>query len=241
MGRFRVRVGCSGWQYRHWRGDFYPGDLPQRDWLSFYARHFDTVEINNSFYRLPAEGVFGEWRRRVPARFLFAVKASRYLTHMKKLMQPADAIDRLFARVDELDGNRGPILYQLPRMFHKNADRLEAFLKLLPEPRRIRHAIEFRHESWYAEEVISLLARHNVALCVHDMPGSTTPRITTADFLYLRFHGTSSRYGGSYPRDRLHGYAEWLTECRRPAFVYFNNDAGGHAPRDARALLEMVA
>jgi len=226
--------------YRHWRANFYPADLPQRDWLPFYARHFDTVEVNNSFYKLPVKGLFSGWRRRVPVRFLFAVKASRYLTHMKKLTDPVDPLAKLFSRVDELGGKRGPILYQLPRQFQKNVARLSTFLDALPNPRRVWHAIEFRHESWYDPAVIAMLAERNVALCLHDMPGSVPPRLVTADFIYVRFHGTSSRYGGKYSRRQLDGWAEWLTERHMPAFVYFNNDAGGHAPRDAQVLRALM-
>jgi uncharacterized protein YecE (DUF72 family) len=139
----RFRVGCSGWQYRHWKGNFYPADLPQREWLEHYARHFDTVEVNNSFYRLPEEGIFGAWRARVPAGFLFAVKASRFLTHMKKLKDPEEPLMRLFSRARELGAKLGPVLYQLPKQMPRNDERLSSFLDVLP--RRTKHAIEFRH------------------------------------------------------------------------------------------------
>src|SRR5918992_5961654 len=164
------RIGCSGWQYKHWKGDFYPSDLPQRGWLEYYARHFDTVEVNNSFYRLPPEGVFDSWRARTPAAFLFAVKASRFLTHMKKLNDPEEPVERLFSRATELRRKLGPVLYQLPKQMPRNLDRLAAFLEILPT--RVKHAIEFREPSWYDDEVMRLLRRHNVALCLHDMPGS---------------------------------------------------------------------
>lgn len=235
----RVRVGCSGWQYRHWRGDFYPADLPQRQWLEHYARQFDTVEVNNSFYRLPSEGIFDTWRARTPARFLFAVKASRFLTHMKKLKDPADPVDRLFSRALELQGKLGPVLYQLPRQMPKNIERLEQFLQALP--RRLKHAVEFREPSWYGEDVLRLLRRHNVALCLHDMPGSAAPPEVTARFTYVRFHGASGRYNGAYPIETLEYWARWLTGTNVPAFVYFNNDIGGHAPRDAKTLMALLA
>jgi uncharacterized protein YecE (DUF72 family) len=236
-----IRIGCSGWQYRHWRGDFYPDDLPQRSWLEYYARQFDTVEVNNSFYRLPPEGLLSSWRDRVPARFLFAVKASRYLTHMKKLKDPADPLDRIFSRARELERKLGPVLYQLPPQLQKNMARLTEFLGTLPKARAIKHAIEFRHPSWYDADVLAALNRNNVALCLHDMTGSATPREAVATFIYLRFHGTSGRYGGAYSIDQLEDWARWLVEQRKPAFVYFNNDIGGHAPRDAKTLLELVA
>jgi uncharacterized protein YecE (DUF72 family) len=233
----RIRVGCSGWQYRHWRGNFYPADLPQREWLEFYARQFDTVEVNNSFYRLPPEGLLEHWRHRVPARFLFAVKASRYLTHMKKLKDPADPLERIFSRAHELGPKLGPVLYQLPPQLRKNVERLAEFLKALRGERAAKHAIEFRHPSWYDDQVFATLERHKVALCLHDMPGSATPREPVGPFVYVRFHGASGKYNGAYPETDLHEWAEWLGERTKPVFVYFNNDIGGHAPRDARTLL----
>jgi len=233
------RVGCSGWQYRHWKGDFYPADLPQRHWLDYYTRHFDTVEVNNSFYRLPPEGVFESWRSRTPHAFVFAVKASRFLTHMKKLKDPEEPIERLFSRALELRAKLGPVLYQLPGQMQKNVERLAGFLALLPP--RIKHAIEFRHPSWYDDEVMQLLRRHHVALCLHDMVGSATPRLMTARFTYIRFHGATGRYHGAYPQQVLEGWAEWLATCGHPAFVYFNNDVGGHAPRDAKKLMTLLA
>jgi uncharacterized protein YecE (DUF72 family) len=233
------RVGCSGWQYKHWKDDFYPPGLRQHEWLEYYARQFDTVEVNNSFYRLPPEGVFESWRARTPARFLFAVKASRFLTHMKKLKDPEEPVERLFSRAMELRSKLGPVLYQLPKQLPRNIDRLAAFLEILPP--RVKHAIEFREPSWYDDQVMRLLHSHNVALCLHDMPGSATPRVATARFTYVRFHGATGRYDGSYALDALEDWAEWLTANNTPAFVYFNNDMGGHAPRDAKKLIGLLA
>src|SRR3954462_9671522 len=189
-----IRIGCSGWQYRHWRGDFYPADLPQGRWLEYYASHFDTVEVNNSFYKLPAEGLFAGWRQRVPSRFLFAVKASRYLTHMKKLKDPDEPLEKIFSRASELQHKLGPVLYQLPPQFQLNMERMTAFLDALPSSRRLKHAIEFRHPSWYTDEVMGALDRYNVAMCLHDMRGSETPRESVAGFVYVRFHGATGRY-----------------------------------------------
>ena len=234
-----VRVGCSGWQYKHWKGGFYPPDLPQREWLDYYAHHFDTVEVNNSFYRLPEEGVFESWRSRTPRGFVFAVKASRFLTHMKKLTDPEEPVERLFSRAFELRGKLGPVLYQLPRQMRKNIERLAGFLAVLPP--RVKHAIEFRDPSWYDEDVMRLLRKHHVALCVHDMAGSAAPRLVTARFAYVRFHGATGRYDGGYPQAALEEWAEWLAASGYPAFVYFNNDVGGHAPRDAAKLIALLA
>jgi uncharacterized protein YecE (DUF72 family) len=235
----RHRVGCSGWQYKHWKGDFYPADVPLREWLEYYADRFDTVEVNNSFYRLPDEGVFSSWRERTPREFLFAVKASRFLTHMKKLKDPEEPVARLFSRARELRRKLGPVLYQLPKQMPKNLDRLTAFLDVLPL--RTKHALEFRHPSWYEDDVLTLLRRRNVALCLHDMAGSASPRTITATFIYVRFHGATGRYDGAYPRETLQQWADWLGSTGRPAYVYFNNDMGGHAPRDAAALRSALA
>jgi uncharacterized protein YecE (DUF72 family) len=236
-----VRIGCSGWQYRHWRGDFYPADLPSSRWLEFYAARFDTVEINNSFYRLPEPAVFGSWRRRVPRGFVYAVKASRFLTHMKKLKDPAEPVERFFSHARQLGPAFGPVLYQLPPRWPVNVERLETFLEELPARRR--HAIEFREPSWYSDEVFELLRRYRVALCLHDMKGSAPERVATGPFVYLRFHGTT-RYGGSYGQDTLEDWAEWLRpQIKRgvPVYAYFNNDVGGHAPRDATRLRNAIA
>jgi uncharacterized protein YecE (DUF72 family) len=236
-----VRIGCSGWQYKHWRGDFYPADLPQTAWLEYYTRHFDTVELNNSFYRLPTSAAFQAWRNRTPAGFLFAVKASRFLTHMKKLKDPADPLQRLFTPAHELGRKLGPVLYQLPPHWAFDRDRLETFLRALP--RRRRHTIEFREPSWYNDESFALLTQYGVALCLHDMHGSSSPRVAIGPFVYVRFHGTS-RYTGRYPDDQLKDWARWLAgEARggRAIFAYFNNDSGGHAPRDAVRLRDEVA
>ena len=230
------RIGCSGWQYRHWRGNFYPGDLPQSRWLEHYATKFDTVEINNTFYRLPEASAFAAWARRAPRGFAYAVKASRFLTHMKKLKDPAQPLRRFFSRARRLGPAFGPVLYQLPPRWPVNVERLQAFLRLLPRARW--HAIEFRDPSWYDDRVFELLKRYRVALCLHDMPGSASGRLATAPFVYVRFHGTS-KYAGSYGDGTLDEWAEWLAARAREGcavYAYFNNDVGGHAPRDAVRL-----
>lgn len=232
-----ARVGCSGWQYKHWRGDFYPAELPASRWFERYASQFDTVEINNTFYRLPEASTFASWAARAPSRFLFAVKASRFLTHMKKLKDPDEPLDRLFTRMKPLGRHLGPVLYQLPPGWKLDSGRLEQFLQRLP--RRMRHAIEFREPSWYSDATLELLSQHGVALCLHDMRGSATPRERVGPFVYVRFHGASGTYSGSYPDGRLNGWAEWLHGQRASGadvYAYFNNDVGGHAPRNALTL-----
>jgi uncharacterized protein YecE (DUF72 family) len=235
-----IRIGCSGWQYQHWRGDFYPAQLPPARWLEYYAERFDTVEINNTFYRLPEAPTFASWSRRAPRGFVYAVKASRYLTHMKKLKDPKDPLRRFFTRAARLDHTFGPVLYQLPPRWPLNLERLETFLRALP--RTCRHVMEFRDPSWYATESLALLDRYRVALCLHDMPGSTSGRHVVGPFVYARFHGVQ-KYGGSYSDTTLDEWAVWLANCARGGraiYAYFNNDSGGHAPRDAVRLRDRI-
>jgi uncharacterized protein YecE (DUF72 family) len=238
-----IRIGCSGWQYRHWRGTFYPPALPEARWFAHYALHFDTVEINNTFYRLPEPATFARWKEQAPRHFLYAVKASRFLTHMKKLKDPRDPVVRFFASARHLGPHLGPILYQLPPRWPLNLERLEDFLRVLrrvwPHP---VHAIEFREPSWHDDRVYALLNRYNVALCLHDMKGSATGRLTVGPFVYVRFHGVE-RYAGAYDDHSLDDWSDWLTARAAgglDVYAYFNNDVGGHAPRDALRLRQRV-
>lgn len=236
-----ARIGCSGWQYKHWRGNFYPLDVPQKRWFERYASEFDTVEVNNSFYRLPEATTFADWAARAPKRFLFAVKASRFLTHMKKLKDPEEPVERFFSRARALRAHLGPVLYQLPPGWKLDLERLEHFLQVLP--RDVRHVLEFREPSWYADDVYALMEQHRTALCLHDMPGSATGRMRVGPFVYVRFHGASGRYDGSYPEARLTEWADWLHTQRLAGvdvYAYFNNDVGGHAPRDAVTLRRLI-
>ena len=236
-----ARIGCSGWQYKHWRGDFYPADVPTSRWFEYYAARFDTVEINNTFYRLPEEATFASWHARAPIRFLFAVKASRFLTHMKKLKDPEEPIERLFSRMRALRRHLGPVLYQLPPGWKLDLGRLEHFLQALPGG--VRHVLEFREPTWYADAVSALLEKYAVARCLHDMKGSATGFERVGPFVYVRYHGASGTYSGAYPADRLERWADWLTGQRRDGvdvYAYFNNDIGGHAPRDAVTLRQFL-
>ena len=237
----RALIGCSGWQYRHWRGNFYDAALPQSRWFDHYAAVFDTVEINNSFYRLPEKATFARWAARAPGGFIYAVKASRFLTHMKKLKDPEEPLDRLLSRARALGRHLGPILYQLPPGWKLDRERLEHFLQALP--RGLRHVLEFRDPTWYADDVLRLLEAHRVALCLHDMRGSATGRQRVGPFVYVRFHGPSGTYSGGYSADRLGSWAAWLHEQRlagADVYAYFNNDVGGHAPRDALTLRRLM-
>jgi uncharacterized protein YecE (DUF72 family) len=236
-----VHVGCSGWVYRHWKGGFYPEDLPQKRWFERYARQFDTVEINASFYREPLASTFDGWREKAPPGFRYAVKANRFITHNKKLIDCAEPVDRFIGLARKLERTLGPLLYQLPPSLHRNDKRLDAFLGLLPSD--LEHVVEFRHASWYDEEVLAILDRHGVGFVVHDLVGLTSPRWASGRTAYVRFHGTGGKYRGRYSEEQLRGWADWLSDQRakgRSGWAYFNNDIGGDAIEDAKALQAMT-
>lgn len=232
-----IHIGTSGWHYKHWVGDFYPEKLPPGKMFSWYRGEFDTVEVNNSFYRLPEQKTFRTWKNLAAPGFIFAVKASRFITHIKRLKDAADSIDLFFDRAQPLGESLGPVLFQLPPLWKLNLERLTDFLNILPPGHQ--YSIEFRDESWYVPPVYDLLHRSNVALCIHDWRELPWPKQLTADFTYIRFHGSGARYGGDYPPSQLAKWADKLRgwEARLSAvYVYFNNDIGGHAVRNARSL-----
>lgn len=239
--RSEIRIGCSGWNYRHWRGIFYPQDLPAKRWFEHYALTFDTVEINNSFYRLPPADTFAKWRDQAPPGFIYAVKANRFITQAKKLKDCAEPIARMMEPIRQLGHTLGPILYQLPPRFRINLERLEDFLSLLP--RDLTHVFEFRDKSWLTDATFHLLDQHSASFCVHDMPGSATPRLTAGPIAYIRFHGGEGKYWGRYSDHRLLGWTDWIVEqakAGRGVWAYFNNDIDGHAVQDALTLKSMV-
>jgi uncharacterized protein YecE (DUF72 family) len=236
-----IRIGTSGWEYRHWAGDFYPKGLARDRWLERYTQEFDTVELNNPFYRLPSGDVFEAWGQRVPPHFRFAVKASRYLTHLKRLRDPEEPLERFWTRASRLRDRLGPVLYQLPPRWRPNLGRLAEFLEAVPDAAQ---AVEFRDRRWYSAPTLTLLERANVALCIHDMSGSASPARPVGPFVYVRFHGSGARYGGRYSSQRLTAWATriaaWAADGL-PVWAYFNNDVGGHAFRDAARLRSLVA
>ena len=235
------RTGTSGWSYDDWRNLFYPEKLPSRKRLGYYADHFDTVEVNSSFYRLPAESTFRDWRRTVPRGFTFAVKASRYLTHVKRLNEPKDPLKLFLQRARTLGKKLGPVLFQLPPNFKANTERLAGLLKHLPKTRRF--VVEFRDPSWFTEETADLLRERETAFCIFHMAGLDCPLWVTAPFVYLRFHGPSDKYRGSYPSPELERWAErirgWMDDGL-DVYAYFNNSVGGHAVINARELARRV-
>jgi uncharacterized protein YecE (DUF72 family) len=236
-----LRIGTSGWHYQHWREFFYPpGEAPS---LIRYAEHFDTVEINNSFYRLPSDETFQAWRERSPPGFLFAVKASRFITHMKKLTDPEGSFEKFFSAVAHLGPKLGPILFQLPPKWRCNLERLEGFLQTIA-PKRLRCAFEFRNETWFGPEVEDLLRRHNAAFCIYDIAQRRSPLPATAEFVYIRLHGPeAAAYAGSYSDDVLSEWAGRIEGWRaegRDVFCYFDNDQKAYAAGDALRLKAMI-
>jgi len=225
-------VGTSGWHYDHWRDEFYPRGLAKSGWLEFYSGHFTTVELNNSFYQLPSEKAFINWRNSSPPGFVFSVKVNRFITHIKRLQDTAEPVARFMARARLLDEKLGPLLYQLPRNMKRDYQVLEDFLKALPGD--AHHVFEFRHNSWFDDGVFSLLRRYNAGFCIYDMPGFSTPVVATSDFGYIRFHGSQRLYGGCYSDDELEEWASRITGLGVGAvYAYFNNDAEGFAISNA--------
>jgi uncharacterized protein YecE (DUF72 family) len=239
----RVLIGTSGYVYRDWRGRFYPREVSVRGWLPYYAERFPTVELNSPFYRLPRAATFRAWSAAVPDDFVFAVKASRFLTHIKRLRDPGPPLTLFMTRAKGLGDKRGPILFQLPARFHLNLERLDGFLAALAR-RRIRGAVlEVRHASWLIDAVFERLARANVALCLHDWKEQPVTGPITADFVYVRRHGTRRRYGGSYTERMLRDDAAHIAGWRaqgKDVFEYFNNDGRAAAVRNAARLIELI-
>jgi len=237
--RGRLRIGTSGFHYDHWRGIFYPQTLPKSEWFSYYAGRFDSVELNNTFYRLPPASTFDLWREQAPAGFLYAIKFSRYGSHWTRLKKPKSTIGKFLQVAKRLKKLFGPVLVQLPPQWKANAPRLDAFLAAAPRSRR--WAIEFRNADWLNKEVFKVLERHGAALCIHDMIANH-PRILTAEWTYLRYHG--ERYSGSYSPRKLAAEARWIrrnSAAGVDVFAYFNNDARGFAVKNAAALKRYVS
>jgi len=235
-------VGTSGWQYAHWRASFYPRKLPQRAWLEHFAERFQTAEVNNTFYNLPAASVFKHWGERTPADFVFALKVSRFLTHVRRLRDPEEPVHLFLERARELGAKRGPSLIQLPPQMKVDAGRLDATLEAFPRSDRV--AVEFRHDSWFVPEVRSVLERHGAALCLVDRKGMRTPRWRTADWGYVRFHQGRGLPPSCYGRTALATWVDVIADVwprEADVFVYFNNDAFGCAVRDAIVFAHLGA
>ena len=237
-----VRIGCSGWNYAHWRERVYPKGMPTSEWLRRYAELFDTVEVNTTFYRLPRRESVAAWVHESPPGFLFAVKASRYLTHMKRLLDMGQGQARFYERIDPLVASPklGPILWQLPENFHRNDERLAGALESL---RPGRHCFEFRHASWFADDVYALLREHGAALVIGDHPERPFQEYElTTDWTFIRFHYGSRGRGGNYSERELEAWAERIDDWRRSAdvYAYFNNDWNGDAVRNGLSLRDLL-
>jgi uncharacterized protein YecE (DUF72 family) len=237
-----VRIGTSGYHYKHWVGTFYPPKTPPSKMLDYYVRHFDTLELNNSFYRLPTIEAFESWRDATPKNFVFAVKASRFITHNKKLKDPENALDNILPRAEHLGKKLGPVLFQLPPKWKVNLERLEGLLEILP--REHRYTFEFRELSWMTPEVNRLLERYNAAFCIYQLAGYHSSFDITADFAYVRLHGPDpGKYQGSYSSAQLREWARrierWSAKLKA-IYIYFDNDQAGYAAQNALELKQMV-
>lgn len=237
----KIYIGTSGWHYKHWMNTFYPVGVKQKDFTRYYLHYFRSVEINNSFYRLPSAQTFATWRAAVPEDFVFAVKASRFITHMKKLTDPQQSIARFFENVQGLEEKLGPILFQLPPGLHVSMQKLQDFLRALPP--YYRYTFEFRHPSWYHPAVFDLLRQYNLAFCIYELDGHLSPLEVTAPFVYVRLHGPGGKYEGSYSEDAL---SHWANKCLEwqgqglDVYIYFDNDQLGYAAFNAKRLQELV-
>jgi uncharacterized protein YecE (DUF72 family) len=235
------KIGTAGWHYSHWSGPFYPENIKADEYLKYYAEHFNTVEINNSFYQIPDSETLIQWRETVPPGFVFSVKASRYITHMKKLKESAGAVDSFLNAMEVLDKKLGPILCQLPPNWRINPERLDAFIETLP--RGFRYSFEFRDPSWFDSMIYKILKRHGVAFCIYDLNRQLSPKIITTDIVYIRLHGPDGPYKGQYKTEVLAGWAGALTGWARQGkqiYCYFDNDEAGYAPQDASRLKSMI-
>jgi uncharacterized protein YecE (DUF72 family) len=233
-----IFVGTSGWQYASWRGRFYPKGVPQRAWLAHYGTHFPIVEVNNSFYVLPKESTFEGWRQESPGRFLFVVKASRYITHLRRLRNAKDSVDLFWSRAARLGEKLGPVLFQIPPNLRADPGVLKEFLEVLPGA--MRAAFEFRDDSWRQDQVYELLDRAGAAWVMADRPGWRVPTIVTGGWSYFRFHQGRRTHPG-YPRSKLRAWADRIAGLdASDVFAFFNNDASVAAPKDARTLMDLL-
>nr|WP_294782183.1 DUF72 domain-containing protein [uncultured Flavobacterium sp.] len=241
MNKHSLYIGTSGWSYKHWRGTFYPEYIKIKDQFSYYVDNFDSVEINNTFYRTPADETFQSWESQVPEDFVYVIKANRFITHMKKLHDPEDSLLIFMEKVKFLENKLGAVLFQLPPFLKVDIPLLEDFLLAL-SPKN-RYVFEFRNSSWYVPEVYQLLEKYNAAFCIYELAGHLSPVKVTADFVYLRLHGpTSVKYQGSYSDETL---SEWADQClkwleTKDVFVFFDNDEKGYAAFNALKLKELI-
>jgi uncharacterized protein YecE (DUF72 family) len=238
----KIHIGTSGWHYDHWKGPFYPENLSSEEMLPHYADYLQTVEINNTFYHLPQKATLKRWKDAVPADFIFAIKGSRYITHMKKLKDPSGGVPALLEVIRVLGKKMGPILFQLPPRWRINLKRLDTFLHFLP--RDFRYVFEFRDSSWFTDGTYGTLGKWGAAFCIYHLAGQLSPKEVTTDFVYIRLHGPKGAYKGQYERKTLSGWAGAFSSWQRQGkeiFCYFDNDQGGYAAQDALRLQKMLS
>jgi len=236
-----VFIATSGWQYGHWIGPFYPEDIRKTRLFDHYSSRFNTVEVNNTFYRLPEEETFTHWKEKSPEGFIFALKASRFITHVKRLKDPEGPVRNFIERADILAEKLGPILFQLPPRWNVNTLRLGAFLEALPKG--YRFAFECRDPSWFDPGVYGLLRERNSAFCIFDFDFLLSPREVTADFIYIRLHGPAGKYRGQYTDEALKDWARFIRGWKKKVkavYCYFDNDEAGYAATDALRLKKML-
>lgn len=241
MGK-NYHIGTSGWHYDHWEGPFYPEGTSKKDQLPYYTNIFNTVEINNSFYQLPSESTFENWYRATPDHFMFSVKANRYITHIKNLMDVEEPLENFISRCKILNEKMGAILFQLPPQWNINLERFRKFADLLPD--RYQIAVEFRNESWFSEEIYGILRGKNISFCIYELGEKESPVLTTADFVYIRLHGPAGPYQGDYSENSLKNWAQkieqWVSEDKE-VYLYFDNDQKGYAPKNAQEIIHMLS
>ncbi len=240
----KILIGTSGYSYKHWKGVFYPDNMSERNWLEFYSHHFSTVELNVTFYRLPKPRAFETWNSNTPSDFRFVIKGSRYITHIKRLMSGKESIQKFFAVAEPLYGKLVCVLWQLPPTMKCDVQKLSQFITDLKEAGPpVRHAFEFRHETWYVPEVFKLLKSERLILCIPDSPYIPRREVITSDYVYLRFHGGTKLYGSEYSEDEIEEWAQkiklWIKD-KKHVLVFFNNDAHGFAIKNAVQLKKML-
>ncbi|MCF7870581.1 MAG: DUF72 domain-containing protein [Candidatus Omnitrophica bacterium] len=236
-----IHIGTSGWHYKHWKDNFYPKKIKPDQFFNYYLKKFTSVEINNSFYQLPKKSTLQGWNKKAPNNFIFSVKASRYITHVKKLKDPKESVKKFFKAIKPLEKKIGPILFQLPPAWKLNAERLEKFLQVLPKG--YKYTFEFRNQQWFDDKIYKLLEKYNAAFCIYDLAGILSPKKVTADFIYIRLHGPGKAYQGDYDKKKLKNWAKnfsrWKKE-KKEVFCYFDNDQSGFAAKNALELKNLI-
>ncbi len=237
-----IHIGTSGWSYNHWIGRFYPEDIKKNKWLGYYSKEFDTVEINSSFYHLPKQKTYNNWKKNTGEDFIFSVKVSRYITHIKRLKDCREPLGRLFESADGLEKKLGPFLFQLPPNLKKDREVFKKFLEILPE--NYKYAFEFRNESWFTEEIYKLLEKYKCAIVISSSPGFPYREEITANLCYIRMHGSGELYRSCYSGEEIKKIAAFIKKNLNKntgIYIYFNNDAEAYAIENARTLIKMLS